>query len=116
MTREEARLYSPETLAEHWDCSVSHIKKMLRSGALRGFKIGTMWRIAAAEVERFECQGEGPKDASLPVTAAATASSGTPTGDDNAARLARMMPHSPGPVLVSSSPPANATPDRTGRR
>ena len=49
MTREEARPYSPETLAEHWDCSVSHIKKMLRSGALRGFKIGTMWRKAFRE-------------------------------------------------------------------
>ena len=48
------RAYSPESLAERWDCGETSVKKLLRDGKLAGFKIGTLWRVTSAEVERFE--------------------------------------------------------------
>ena len=41
-------------LAQHWKCSPDIIYDLLRSGALRGFKLGAAWRISAAAVSRFE--------------------------------------------------------------
>lgn len=51
------RPFTPERLAERWECSAEHIRKLLSSGRLHGFKLGgKLWRISAGEVERFECQ------------------------------------------------------------
>lgn len=44
-----------ESLAERWDCSPQHIRKMLADGRLRGFKLGgKLWRVSAEEVARVE--------------------------------------------------------------
>ena len=51
------RPYTPERLAERWECSPQHIRAMLADGRVNGFKLGgKLWRISAAEVERVECR------------------------------------------------------------
>lgn len=49
------RPYSPERLAERWDCSAGKVRSMIRSGELVAFRLGKQYRISAAEVERIEC-------------------------------------------------------------
>lgn len=54
------RPYSPNRLAERWECSIDHIYSLLGSGRLQGFKLGgKLWRVSAGEVERYECQTTG---------------------------------------------------------
>ncbi len=50
--------YTPETLADRWQCSPRHIRNMIRDGRLRGFRVGgKLIRIRARVVEEFEqCQ------------------------------------------------------------
>ena len=55
MTRPD-RPYSPQTLAERWGCAEGTVRKAIARGELSTFRIGTLIRISAAEVERFECQ------------------------------------------------------------
>lgn len=68
------RPYTPEGLAERWQCKTDHVRKMLQAGELHGFKIGAkLWRIPAAEVERIECRtidsASSEEDGSLSGTA-----------------------------------------------
>ena len=58
----QARPYSPETLAERWGCSDGLIYKLVREGRLQCFRPGSLIRISAAEVERFECQTTASND------------------------------------------------------
>lgn len=51
-----ARPFSVPQLAHRWGCSEGLIRKMIRDGRLQCFRPGTLIRISAAEVERFECQ------------------------------------------------------------
>lgn len=48
--------YSPQTLAERWGCGESTVRNLIRRNELATFRIGTLIRISAEEVERFECQ------------------------------------------------------------
>ena len=49
------RPYTPESLAERWECSPQHVRKMLADGRLKGFKLGSrMWRISTTEVAKVE--------------------------------------------------------------
>lgn len=50
------RPYSVAQLAERWDCSQGLIRKLIRNGELQPFTLGTLIRITAAEVQRFEAQ------------------------------------------------------------
>lgn len=50
-----ARPFSPETLADRWDCSAEKVRLMCRNGELASFRLGKLIRIPAAEVERVEC-------------------------------------------------------------
>ena len=52
----EAKPYSPQTLAERWGCGESTVRNLIRRNELATFRIGTLIRISADEVERFECQ------------------------------------------------------------
>lgn len=52
----DIRPYSVPQLAERWGCSDSMIRKLINQGELQSFRIGTLIRIAAAEVARFEAQ------------------------------------------------------------
>ncbi len=51
-------VYTPETLAERWQCSASHIRKMIGRGELPYFRVGgSLLRIRARDVEEFENRG-----------------------------------------------------------
>jgi excisionase family DNA binding protein len=65
MTVDSRRPYTPETLAERWECSPAIVRRMLKAGELRGFKLGDkLWRIPASVVDEFESQVfEKPIDA-----------------------------------------------------
>ena len=48
--------YTVATLAQRWECSTGVVRKLIQRGDLSCFRIGTLIRISAAEVERFEWQ------------------------------------------------------------
>jgi excisionase family DNA binding protein len=50
------RAYTVASLAEAWECSEGVIRKAIANGELGCFRLGTLIRIPAEEVERFECQ------------------------------------------------------------
>lgn len=43
-------------LASRWQCGQSTVRSLIKRGELATFRIGTLIRIKADEVERFECQ------------------------------------------------------------
>ena len=47
-------IYTPATLAERWQCSERHIRKMIDAGHIPAFPLGKLLRIRGAEVERYE--------------------------------------------------------------
>ena len=106
----EGRPYSPETLAERWGCTPSHVRKMVRRGDLRAFRLGgKLLRIPAVEVERIEamdpCEDETEAQEShgSPNSEAATPSSGTTIEANGiAARLARLTPAPRRPVSLNT--------------
>lgn len=51
-----SRAYTVASLADEWECSPSVIRKAIAEGRLGHFRIGTLIRIPAEEVRRFECQ------------------------------------------------------------
>ena len=57
-----ARPYTPELLAECWDCSAETVRAMVRSGTLPAFRVGKMMRITARAVEDYECGITGSDD------------------------------------------------------
>jgi len=50
----EHAVFTVVDLAKRWYCSVDVIYDLLRSKQLKGFKIGTSWRISAKAVDEFE--------------------------------------------------------------
>ena len=50
--------FTVETLAERWCCSTDVIYDLLRKRKLKGFKLGSAWRISTREVDRFENNNE----------------------------------------------------------
>lgn len=66
-------VYSPKTLAEHWECDEQLVRKLIRSGELEAFKLGgTLWRITQEAVEEYQrCQtigSDASRDNSLSFT------------------------------------------------
>ena len=57
-----ARAFTVASLAAQWECSEGVIRKLIAGGQLRSFRIGTLVRIPADEVERFECQNIASND------------------------------------------------------
>lgn len=51
-----ARAFTVATLAAEWQCSEGVIRKAIADGRLGHFRLGTLIRIPAEEVARFECQ------------------------------------------------------------
>jgi len=47
--------FTVETLAERWGCSAGAIRNRIRNGEIQCFRIGTLIRIPANEVEKIEC-------------------------------------------------------------
>lgn len=48
------QVFTPADLAARWNCSLDVVYDLLRSGRLRGFHVGSQWRITDRQVERFE--------------------------------------------------------------
>lgn len=58
-----AEIYTPATLAKHWQCSERHIRNLIASGELPSFRAGgKLLRIRGDEVEKFECQSGASHD------------------------------------------------------
>lgn len=53
------QVYTPEQVAEHLQVSLKTIMLYLRSGKLKGFKVGRLWRIRERDLEAFM---RGPND------------------------------------------------------
>lgn len=53
---ESVRPYSVAGLASRWECSEGIIRGLIRNETLEHFRVGTLVRIRASEVERFECR------------------------------------------------------------
>lgn len=85
---ERAKPYSPETLAERWGCSEGLIYKLVREGRLQCFRPGSLIRIAADEVERFECQTTASNDCEA-VSPPSIASMESGSEDSSPRRIAR---------------------------
>ena len=56
MRSEEPLAYTVADLAARWQCGESTVRNLIRRNELATFRIGTLIRISAEEVERFECQ------------------------------------------------------------
>jgi excisionase family DNA binding protein len=56
------RPLSVPQVAERWGCSEGLIYKLIRDGRLQCFRPGSLIRVTAAEVERFECQTTASND------------------------------------------------------
>ncbi|TXN40662.1 helix-turn-helix domain-containing protein [Methylobacterium sp. WL119] len=53
-------VYTPETLADRWQCSGNHIRNMIKRGDLAGFQYGgKLLRISAAVVAAYENSDTG---------------------------------------------------------
>lgn len=50
------RAYTVASLAQAWACSEGVIRKAIKDGSLGCFRLGTLIRIPAEEVRRFECR------------------------------------------------------------
>jgi excisionase family DNA binding protein len=57
-----SRAYTVASLATEWECSPGVIRKAIADGTLGHFRIGTLIRIPAEEVRRFECQNIASND------------------------------------------------------
>lgn len=54
-TRENFRIYyTPQALAEMWQCNINTLYDLLRQGRLKGFKLGRDWRISESAVLAYE--------------------------------------------------------------
>ena len=51
-------VYTPDTLAKRWSCSVHTVRNLIHDGKVRAFRVGHALRISAKEVERFEAATE----------------------------------------------------------
>jgi excisionase family DNA binding protein len=49
----QAHVYSPRTLAAEWQCTERHIRNLIKSGDLKAFRVGTLFRIRAEEAEEY---------------------------------------------------------------
>jgi excisionase family DNA binding protein len=72
------RAYTVASLAAAWGCSEGVIRKAIHEGRLGCFRIGTLIRIPAEEVARFECQNTPSNDSGE----ATPSSTETPPDDD----------------------------------
>jgi len=78
------RPYSLDSLAERWECTGAHVRRLCTAGKLRHFKIGNLYRIPVDAVLEFEIGHYGEEKS----TPAAAISAG-PEKDDPVAAYIR---------------------------
>lgn len=47
-------VYTPEQVGAHWHSSPDTVRRMLRNGVLRGFKVGDAWRVTGRALLEYE--------------------------------------------------------------
>jgi excisionase family DNA binding protein len=52
------KVFTPEEVAERLSVSTKTIKDWLRTGKLKGVKVGRLWRVRESELEAFLKRGE----------------------------------------------------------
>lgn len=50
----DQNLLAPAQLADYWGVGLETIRRWLRSGALKGLKLGRGWRVELTEARAFE--------------------------------------------------------------
>jgi excisionase family DNA binding protein len=53
MVAAERQVLTPEQVAEELQVSVRTVMSFLRSGRLKGFRVGRLWRIKASDLQAF---------------------------------------------------------------
>ena len=48
------QVFTPADLAARWNCALDTVYDLLRSGRLRGFHVGSQWRISERQVDKYE--------------------------------------------------------------
>lgn len=49
-----SQVFTPADIAARWNCSLDVVYDLLRSGRLRGFKVGSQWRVSERQVDKYE--------------------------------------------------------------
>lgn len=57
---EDERFYSIEDIAKILNVSDGAVRKWLKAGALKGIKLGRIWRIREGDLDRFLRERENP--------------------------------------------------------
>ena len=57
---EDERFYSIEDIAKILNVSDGAVRKWLKAGALKGIKLGRIWRIRESDLDRFLRERENP--------------------------------------------------------
>lgn len=76
-----ARAFTVASLAQEWECSEGAIRKLVAAGQLRSFRIGTLIRIPADEVKRFECQNIASNDSAADTLSSIETGTESDTGE-----------------------------------
>ncbi len=77
------RAYTVASLASAWKCSEGVIRKLIADGRLGCFRVGTLIRIPAEEVRRFECQNIPSNDSGEAMPAFGETQRTSATGNDS---------------------------------
>ncbi|QDL92515.1 helix-turn-helix domain-containing protein [Paroceanicella profunda] len=59
-----SRPFTPDALAERWECSSTTIRAMIRAGDLPAFRVGKLFRIPADAVMEYEACQNGNSEGS----------------------------------------------------
>jgi excisionase family DNA binding protein len=89
--------FTVDSLAERWGCSPGAIRNRIRTGEIQSFRIGTLIRIPANEVERVECpnilssgsEAGTPSSGTMLRVGAAARSLPRPIGQERRQKLAK---------------------------
>ncbi len=94
--------FSPEQVAKFWGCTPAHVRRLIRQGRLRAWRLGGArghLRIKQSAIWEFEECHQNITSAS---TEEKSASSGDQERTASAIRSARLIQPQPGPVSVNS--------------
>ena len=54
----ESLIMTPKEVAERWGIDERTVRRYLNAGKLRGFKLGTHWRVTLERVREYETENE----------------------------------------------------------
>ncbi|MBC8717498.1 excisionase family DNA-binding protein [Ochrobactrum sp. Marseille-Q0166] len=55
LTTDEHIAFTPDTLAERWQCSAQHIRDLVNKKKIPSFRVGRLYRIPYSAVLDYEC-------------------------------------------------------------